>query len=48
VALSVQNLLDRAPPLYTPATMAEYAPPYDSTNYPAIGRFVSLSISRRF
>lgn len=42
LALSVTNLFDRAPPLYTPATSN---PPYDSTNYSAIGRFVSVSVS---
>lgn len=48
VALSVENLLDRLPPLYTPSAYADYTPPYDSTNYSAIGRFVSLSISKHF
>jgi len=47
VALSARNVLNRAPPLHTPA-LATYAPPYDGTNYSAIGRFVSLSISKRF
>ncbi|WP_434211930.1 TonB-dependent receptor plug domain-containing protein [[Pseudomonas] boreopolis] len=41
--LSVQNLLDRAPPLYAPA-VATYVP-YDATNYSAIGRFVSASLT---
>ncbi|MGN7726463.1 TonB-dependent receptor plug domain-containing protein [Luteimonas sp. 22616] len=45
-ALSVRNLFNRAPPLYVPA-QADF-PPYDSTNYSAIGRFVSLSVSKRF
>lgn len=48
VTLSVQNLLDRAPPLYTPNSYANYAFPYDSTNYSAIGRFISLSVSKHF
>lgn len=48
LALSVQNLLDRAPPLYTPASYADYAPPYDSTNYSPVGRFVGVSVSKRF
>ncbi|WP_066091549.1 TonB-dependent receptor plug domain-containing protein [Xanthomonas massiliensis] len=43
LGLSVQNLLDRAPPLYAPA-VATYVP-YDATNYSAIGRFVSASLS---
>ncbi|MDR7191807.1 TonB-dependent receptor [Luteimonas terrae] len=45
--LSAQNLLDRAPPSYVPA-LAEYAPPYDATNYSPIGRFVSVSVSKQF
>ncbi len=48
ISLSAQNLLDRAPPLYTPTSFAEYAPPYDGTNYSAIGRFISLAISKTF
>lgn len=44
--LSAQNLLDRAPPLYTP--ISPYYPPYDSTNYSAVGRFVSLSVSKHW
>ncbi|MGN6739120.1 TonB-dependent receptor plug domain-containing protein [Dyella sp.] len=44
--LSVQNLLDRKPPLYT-APVATYVP-YDATNYTAIGRFVSVSVSKRW
>jgi hypothetical protein len=45
-ALSAQNLFNRSPPLYAPATLD--APPYDSTNYSAIGRFVSLSVSKHW
>ena len=48
VTLSVQNLLDRSPPLYTPNAYADYTPPYDSTNYSAIGRFISLAVSKHF
>jgi iron complex outermembrane receptor protein len=48
VTLSAQNLFDRAPPLYTPNDYAEYALPYDATNYSAIGRFVSLAVSKHF
>ena len=44
--LSAQNLLDRAPPLYVPISW-HYAP-YDSTNYSAVGRFVSLSVSKHW
>lgn len=46
LGLSVQNLLNRAPPLYTAAS-ATYVP-YDATNYSAIGRFVSVSVSKRW
>lgn len=44
--LSVQNLLDRAPPLYAVGSPA--LAPYDSTNYSAIGRFAAISVSRRW
>jgi outer membrane receptor protein involved in Fe transport len=43
---SAQNLFNRDPPLYV-VTDFENAP-YDSTNYSAIGRFLSLSISKRW
>ncbi|EIL87435.1 MAG: TonB-dependent receptor [Pusillimonas sp.] len=46
IGLSVQNLLNRAPPLYT-AAVATYVP-YDATNYSAIGRFVSVSVSKHW
>lgn len=45
-ALSAQNLFDRAPPLH-PAADPTWVP-YDSTNYSAIGRYLSFSVSRRF
>jgi iron complex outermembrane recepter protein len=45
LALSVTNLFDRAPPLYAPATNN---PPYDSTNYSPIGRFVNVSVSKHW
>ncbi|VFR27389.1 TonB-dependent receptor [plant metagenome] len=45
-ALSVQNLFDRSPPLYEPASNTWL--PYDSTNYSAIGRFLSASVSAHF
>jgi outer membrane receptor protein involved in Fe transport len=44
--LSAQNLLNRAPPLYVPISLT-YTP-YDSTNYSAVGRFVSLSVSKHW
>jgi len=43
---SAQNLLDRHPPLHV-VTSFENAP-YDSTNYSAIGRFLSFSISKHW
>ena len=46
LALSVRNLFNREPPFYEPVQAA--FPPYDSTNYSAIGRFVSLSVAKRF
>ncbi|MCD9007023.1 TonB-dependent receptor [Luteimonas sp. XNQY3] len=47
VALSAHNVLNRAPPLHVPA-LVTYAAPYDGTNYSAVGRFLSLSISKHF
>ncbi|RXR07052.1 TonB-dependent receptor [Pseudoxanthomonas composti] len=45
--LAATNLLDWEPPRY--ATISpEYVPPYDSTNYSAIGRFVGVSVSRHW
>lgn len=44
--LSAQNLFDEPPPLYATTDLSQA--PYDSTNYSAIGRFVSLSVSKRF
>jgi len=44
--LSAQNLLNRAPPLYA-VTSLTYTP-YDSTNYSAVGRFLSLSVSKHW
>ncbi|WP_202845046.1 TonB-dependent receptor plug domain-containing protein [Luteimonas saliphila] len=47
IALSAQNLFNRAPPLHTPAPQV-YALPYDPTNYSAVGRFLALSASLRW
>jgi outer membrane receptor protein involved in Fe transport len=44
--LSAQNLLNRAPPLYANTNLT-YTP-YDSTNYSAVGRFLSLSVSKHW
>jgi outer membrane receptor protein involved in Fe transport len=46
LTLSVQNLFNRDPPLYAAATLDQ--PPYDSTNYSAVGRFVNLSVSKHW
>lgn len=46
VGIGVQNLLDRAPPLYT-AAAATFVP-YDATNYSAIGRFASVTIGKQW
>ncbi|WP_407352871.1 TonB-dependent receptor domain-containing protein [Luteimonas sp. R10] len=46
LGLAVQNLLDRDPPLYT-VRNASFVP-YDATNYSPIGRFVSVSVSKRW
>lgn len=43
---SAQNLFNREPPFHV-VTSFENAP-YDSTNYSAIGRFLSFSISKRW
>ncbi len=47
VGLSVDNVLDRSPPLYR-VNSPLYVAPYDSTNYSAIGRFVSVSVSKHW
>ncbi|MDO1529567.1 TonB-dependent receptor [Fulvimonas sp. R45] len=44
--LTAQNLLDRAPPLYAVNSLTNA--PYDSTNYSAVGRFLSLSVSKHW
>ncbi|MBD8873376.1 TonB-dependent receptor [Rhodanobacter sp. DHB23] len=46
LSLTGQNLLNRAPPLYTPVAMADV--PYDSTNYSAIGRFLGVALSKHW
>lgn len=46
LALSVHNLFDRRPPLVTP--LYDFVVNYDSTNYSAIGRFVSVSVTKRW
>lgn len=48
LGLSVHNLLNRAPPLHVVADPlgGRQSLPYDSTNYSAVGRFASLSITK--
>lgn len=49
VSLSVQNMFNRNPPLYTvPSGTEDIYLPYDSTNYSAIGRYISVSISKHW
>ncbi|MCH1908677.1 TonB-dependent receptor [Stenotrophomonas sp. Y6] len=43
IGVSVQNLFDRAPPLYRPLAPTDV--PYDSTNASAIGRYASITVS---
>jgi len=44
--LSAKNLLNRAPPLFAVNSLT-YTP-YDSTNYSAVGRFLSLTVSKHW
>lgn len=44
--LSMQNMFDRAPPLFIPTSWT-YTP-YDPANYSAMGRFLSLSVSKHW
>jgi outer membrane receptor protein involved in Fe transport len=46
--LAVTNLLNEAPPFLTPAFGISYLVNYDSTNYSALGRVVSATITKRF
>jgi len=46
-ALTLDNLLDRDPPLYR-VTSPLYVAAYDSTNYSPIGRFVSVAVSKHW
>ena len=45
-SLSVQNLLNDKPSVIR--TTVVYNAPYDSTNYSAIGRFINLTVSKRW
>ncbi|WCE06216.1 TonB-dependent receptor [Pseudoxanthomonas sp. JBR18] len=46
LALSVQNLFNRSPPLHTPPN--DTYVPYDATNYSAIGRFANVTVSAQW
>lgn len=46
IILSVQNLFDAAPPPIATSSVTDT--PYDSTNYSAIGRFVSVTVSKKW
>jgi outer membrane receptor protein involved in Fe transport len=46
-AISADNIFNRAPPLYVVA-MPLNIPPFDQTNYSAIGRYLNLSVSKRW
>jgi len=46
-ALSANNLFDRAPPQHT-ITSSYFLPPYDATNYSPVGRFLNLSVAKRW
>lgn len=46
-ALSADNILDRDPPLHM-VSSPTYVPPFDQANYSAIGRYLSLSVSKRW
>lgn len=45
-SISIQNLTDRHPPFLQP--QLPYFVNYDSTNYSAIGRFISVGVSKHF
>lgn len=45
-SLSVQNVFNKAPPIFAVAT--PLVAPFDSTNYSAVGRFVSVSVSKHW
>lgn len=48
-ALSVQNLLNQAPPLHDISKVTPFlVPPYDATNYSPIGRFVSVALTKHW
>ena len=48
LALNAQNLFNKRPPYAAPSGGYAYYASYDSTNFSAIGRFVSFTISKDF
>jgi outer membrane receptor protein involved in Fe transport len=46
LSLSVQNLFDAAPPPIATSSVTDT--PYDSTSYSAIGRFVSITVGKKW
>lgn len=49
VALSIENVFNRPPPLHDTSVVTPYlVPPYDATNYSAIGRYLHFSVSRQW
>jgi outer membrane receptor protein involved in Fe transport len=48
IALTVSNILNSRPPYASPSGGESYYVSYDSTNYSPVGRFVSLSLSKRW
>ncbi|MEN5354378.1 TonB-dependent receptor [Luteimonas sp. TWI165] len=49
LGLSVQNLFSRSPPLHDTTVLTPYlVPPYDATNFSAIGRYFNVSVSRHW
>lgn len=48
-ALTAQNLFNRFPPRHAASSLGtRQVPPYDSTNYSAVGRFLSFSIEKHW
>ncbi|MGJ4728092.1 TonB-dependent receptor domain-containing protein [Luteimonas sp. SDU101] len=49
LGVSVQNLFNRPPPLHDTTVLTPYlVPPYDATNFSAIGRYFHVSVSRHW
>jgi outer membrane receptor protein involved in Fe transport len=46
IRFSITNVFDQDPPHLNP--IAIYGQPYDSSNYSAIGRLMSLTVSKHF